>query len=161
MVSRIIIKRDGTYTAETTIQDGTERSGPLSSLDEARKWCKKCEKVMNHNKVKKKRIPVFREMPPFGGYEAVEKVAIDPKTGAFVPGPDKVAEYVLSPPEATPPKPKHKIENSWLFKHMVEALKRDPGWTPQMYLVYNDLDDSKTGTELLEAYRAYKERRSA
>lgn len=63
MNSHIIID-NGRYYAVTGIQDGTERSGPLGSLDAALTWCKECEKVMNGNKVKKKNIPVYEKVTP-------------------------------------------------------------------------------------------------
>lgn len=53
--------RNGKYHAETRIQDGTERSEPLQTLDEAKKWCKDCERIMNGLKIKKRDIPIVVE----------------------------------------------------------------------------------------------------
>lgn len=45
--------------------------------------------------------------------------------------------------------------NSFLFQHMIEALKWDKNWTVRMYGVYNDLTE-KTINELEKLYKEYK-----
>lgn len=60
--SAVYAYKDGTFVAVTGIQDGTERSGKLKSLDEALEWCKGCEKSMNGNDVKKKNITILDEV---------------------------------------------------------------------------------------------------
>lgn len=58
---RIIQKVDGTFRCEVEVQDGTER-WTEHDLSTALKAVKEAEKFLNGNKIKKRHIPVYREV---------------------------------------------------------------------------------------------------
>jgi len=51
-----------------------------------------------------------------------------------------------------------KIEDSFLFQHMVYSLKAEPDWTIGMYCAYNDISD-EIRFELETAYKKYKKKK--
>jgi hypothetical protein len=58
-----ILFKDGKYEVYVKIQDGTEKSGPFSSLEEAKKDWAEAHQILNHTKRDPNEAHVYELIP--------------------------------------------------------------------------------------------------